>query len=106
MVMPAHIQPGELAAHMSFSAPISLGLFLIFVYVITLLRRIEIHPINFLLVAGLAQLLYQVGFSTAHFFEGYTGLSITVLVILTLFLLMQLTGRVSWSAVFSRRVTT
>jgi hypothetical protein len=153
MVMPSHVQPGELAAHMSFSAPISLGLFLVFIYVITLLRRIEVHPINYLFIAaaffsfnllfgytadrlpveaafilssavslglvasylrlvvglrfafveaGLAQLLYQVGFSFAHFYEGYTGLSITVLVILTLFLLMQLTGRLSWSAVFAR----
>jgi inner membrane protein CreD len=153
MVMPSHIQPGELATHMSFSAPLSLGLFLVFIYVVTLLRKIEVHPINWLFVAaaffsfnllfsytadrlpveiafslssavsvglvasylrlvvgprfalleaGLAQLLYQVGFSIAHFYEGYTGLSVTVLVILTLFLLMQLTGRLSWSAAFSR----
>ena len=124
-------------------------------YVITLLRRIEIHPINFLFVAaaffsfnllfsytadrlpvelgfllssavsvglvasylrlvvgsrfafleaGVAQLVYQVGFSLAHFYDGYTGLSITVLVVLTLFLLMQLTGRLSWSAVFAGRM--
>jgi len=52
MVMPTHVQPGDLAAHMSFSAPISLGLFLVFIYVITLLRRIDIHPINFLFVAA------------------------------------------------------
>src|SRR5260221_10888545 len=52
MVMPSRVQPGELAARMSFSAPISLGLFLVFIYVITLLRRIEIHPINFLFVAA------------------------------------------------------
>jgi len=153
MSMPGHVQPGELAAEMSFSAPISLGLFLVFIYVITLLRRIALHPMNFLFVAaaffsfnllfgytadrlpvetafllssvvsvglvasylrlvvgprfalleaGLAQLVYQVGFSLAHFYEGYTGLSITVLVILTLFLLMQLTGRLSWSAAFAR----
>jgi inner membrane protein involved in colicin E2 resistance len=153
MVMPAHVQPGELAAQMSFSAPISLGLFLVFIYVITLIRRIQLHPMNLLFVAaaffsfnllfgytadrlpaelafllssvvsvglvasylrlvvgprfalleaGLAQLVYQVGFSLAHFYEGYTGLSITVLVILTLFLLMQLTGRLSWSAALAR----
>jgi hypothetical protein len=55
-----------------------------------------------LVVAGIAQLVYQVGFSLAHFYEGYTGLSITVLVIVTLFLLMQLTGRLSWSTALSR----
>jgi inner membrane protein involved in colicin E2 resistance len=153
MVMPGHVQPGELAAEMSFSAPISLGLFLLFIYVMTLIRRIALHPMNLLFVAaaffsfnllfgytadrlpvasafllssvvsvglvvsylrlvvgprfalieaGLAQVVYQVGFSLAHFYEGYTGLSITVLVILTLFLLMQLTGRLSWSNAFAR----
>lgn len=153
MVMPSRVQPGDLAAQMSFAAPISLGLFLVVIYVITLVRGIALHPMNLLFVAaaffafnllfgytadrlpieqafalssavslglvasylrlvlglrfafayaGLAQLVYQVGFSLAYFFEGYTGLSITVLVILTLFLLMQLTGRLSWSTVFSR----
>lgn len=153
MVMPARVQPGDLAAQMSYSAPISLGLFLVVIYVITLVRKISLHPMNLLFVAaaffsfnllfgytadrlpiesafalasvvsvalvasymrlvvgprfalleaGLAQLVYQVGFSLAYFYEGYTGLSITVLVILTLFLLMQLTGRLSWTAVLSR----
>jgi hypothetical protein len=47
--------------------------------------------------AGLAQLVYLVGFSLAHFWEGYTGLTTTVLAIATLYLIMQLTGRVRWS---------
>lgn len=51
--------------------------------------------------AALAQLLYLVGFSLAHFWEGFTGLTVTVLAIVTLFALMQLTGRVKWSDVFS-----
>ncbi|HET8939125.1 MAG TPA: inner membrane CreD family protein [Polyangiales bacterium] len=51
--------------------------------------------------AALAQLLYLVGFSLAHFWEGFTGLTVTVLAIITLFALMQLTGRVKWSEVFS-----
>ena len=49
--------------------------------------------------AGLAQVLYQIGFAAAHFQEGLTGLTITVLSIVTLFALMQLTGRIQWSAV-------
>ena len=52
MVMPAHVQPGELAAQMSFSAPISLGLFLVFIYVITLIRRIALHPTELSLRGG------------------------------------------------------
>jgi len=65
--------------------------------------RLVVGPRFALVEAGMAQLVYQVGFSVAHFYDGYTGLSITVLVILTLFLLMQLTGRLSWSSVFARR---
>jgi len=152
MVMPERVQPGPLAAKMSFSAPISLFLFTLWIYVLGLLRRIDIHPMNHLflagaffsfhllfsysadhlpvewafavsaatsvflvvtylrlavgprfalLEAGLAQLVYLVGFSLAHFWDGYTGLTVTVMGILTLFALMQLTGRLDWGAVFS-----
>jgi hypothetical protein len=49
--------------------------------------------------AMLAQGIYLVGFSLAYFWEGFTGLTVTVLAIATLFVLMQLTGRVRWSVV-------
>jgi len=49
--------------------------------------------------AAFAQAVYLIGFSLAHFWEGFTGLTVTVLAILTLFVLMQLTGRVRWSSV-------
>ena len=49
-------------------------------------------------------------FSYAFFFEGFTGLTITVGAIVTLFVLMQMTARVSWDEVFAlgsnRRVFT
>jgi hypothetical protein len=48
-----------------------------------------------------AQLLYLVGFSLAHFWQGYTGLTVTVLGVATLFALMQLTGRVRWAEVLA-----
>jgi hypothetical protein len=47
--------------------------------------------------AAIAQLFYLVLFSYAFFFKGYTGLAITIGSILTLFVLMQATGRVRWS---------
>jgi inner membrane protein involved in colicin E2 resistance len=53
--------------------------------------------------AALAQVVYLIGFSLAHFWEGFTGLTVTVLAIVTLFALMQLTGRVRWSDVMSAR---
>jgi hypothetical protein len=52
--------------------------------------------------AGLAQMVFLVGFSYAFFWTGYTGLTITVGAILMLFVIMQATGRVKWHEVFSR----
>jgi len=46
-----------------------------------------------LLEMGVSQLLYLVLFSFTFFFSGFTGLSITIGAVLTLFVLMQLTGR-------------
>ncbi len=154
MAMPALIQPGELAAALSWSAPVSLLFFFLLVFVLATLRGIDIHPINYVFIAAaffafhllfaysadhldvktafavaavtsmvlvvsylrlvvsarfalveaaLGQLVYLVGFSVAHFWDGFTGLTVTVLSIATLFLLMQMTGRVKWSEVLGRR---
>lgn len=46
--------------------------------------------------AGFWQFVFLVLFTYAFFFEGYTGLTITIGTILTLAILMQLTGRVNW----------
>ena len=153
MVMPQRVQPGELATELSFSAPVSLFFFFLVIFMLSMMRGIEIHPINYALIAGaffafhllfaysadhlpveqafglssvvsvglvvsylrlvvssrfafveaaIAQLIYLVGFSLAHFFDGFTGLTVTVLSIATLFLLMQLTGRVRWSEALAR----
>ena len=52
---------------------------------------------------GAAQLVYLLGFSYAFFFPGWTGLTVVVGAIATLFVLMQSTGRVDWTGVFARR---
>ena len=153
MVMPQRIQPGELAAQLSFTAPISLFFFFLIVGILTKLEKLDVHPINYMFLAaaffsfhlllaytvdtmplavafilssvvsvvmvtsylrlavnarfgfmkaGLAQLIYLVGFSAAHFMKGLTGLTVTVLSIATLFVLMMLTGRIKWSEVLAR----
>ena len=51
--------------------------------------------------AGLAQVVFLVLFSYAFFFEGYTGLSVTIGAIVTLFVLMQSTARVDWTRAFA-----
>lgn len=53
------------------------------------------------LAAGTAQLPYLVLFSYAFFFKGLTGLAVTLGAVVTLFVLMQLTARVNWRAVFA-----
>jgi inner membrane protein involved in colicin E2 resistance len=149
MAMPTRVQPGQLAASLSYSAPISLLFFFVLLLVLGRIRGLDLHPINYLFVgaaffsfhllfaysvdhlhivpafvlasatsvllvtsylrlvvsprfafveAAAAQIVYLVGFSLAHFWEGFTGLAVTVLSVLTLFLLMQLTGRVRWGA--------
>jgi inner membrane protein involved in colicin E2 resistance len=52
MITPRRIQPGELAAALSYSAPISLLFFFGVVFVLATLRRIDIHPINYGLISG------------------------------------------------------
>jgi len=51
---------------------------------------------------GLAQVVYLVGFSYAFFWHGRTGLTVTIGAIVTLFVLMQLTGKIDWPEVFIR----
>jgi hypothetical protein len=44
-------------------------------------------------------------FSYAFFFEGFTGLAVTIGAILTLFVVMQMTGRIQWAEKFELRAT-
>jgi len=53
--------------------------------------------------AGLSQFVYLVLFSCTFFLERFTGLTITVLCILTLFAVMQYTARVDWDKTFRGR---
>jgi hypothetical protein len=53
--------------------------------------------------AGISQLLFLVLFSYAFFFEGYTGLVVTIGAILTLAALMQITAKVDWAEVFKKK---
>ena len=49
---------------------------------------------------GIAQLLYLVLFSFTFFMKGFTGLAITIGAVLTLFVIMQITGKLDWSEAF------
>ena len=152
--MPEKLQPGPLAGRISYFAPVSLLFFFFLMFIITALRGIELHPMNYFFLAcaffafhlllaylvdhisihtafvicsvvslalvisylrlvvgirfaaveaGVAQLIYLVLFSYAFFFKGFSGLAVTIGSILTLFVVMQLTGRIRWSERFASR---
>ena len=152
MVMPEKLQPGPLAGQISYFAPVSLLFFFFLMFIITTLRGIELHPMNYFflataffafhllmaylvdhisihlafaisaavslflvvtylrLVVGMrfaameaagAQFIYLVLFSYAFFFKGYTGLAVTIGAIITLFVVMQMTGRIRWAEKFA-----
>lgn len=154
MPMPEKLQPGPLAGEISYAAPVSLFFFFFLMFIITTLRDIDLHPMNYFflataffafhlllaylvdhisilaamaisslvsvllvvsylrlvvgmrfaaLEAGTAQLIYLVLFSYAFFWRGFTGLSITIIAIITLFVMMQVTGRIRWSERFAAR---
>jgi len=155
MVMPEKLQPGPLAGEISLFAPVSLFFFFFLMFTITLIRGIDLHPMNYFflaaaffsfhlllaylvdhisihvsfvlcsvvslflvvsylrLVVGLrfaaveaatAQFLYLILFSYAFFYKGFTGLAITIGSILTLFTVMQMTGKIRWSERFERKI--
>ena len=150
--MPQKLNPGPFASRVSFFAPVSLFLFIFLIFIITAVRKIDIHPMNYFFIAaaffsfhllltyladhidiypafaissvvsivlvttymrlvvgprfalmeiGLSQLIYLVFFSYTFFLEGYTGLTVTICCILTLFVVMQFTGRIDWNTIFS-----
>lgn len=57
---------------------------------------------RFARLAGLAQFSYMILFSYSFFFDGLTGLTITVGAIITLAILMAVTAKVNWSEKFAR----
>lgn len=52
MVMPEKLQPGPLAGRISFFAPVSLFFFFFLMFIITALRGIELHPMNYFFLAA------------------------------------------------------
>jgi inner membrane protein involved in colicin E2 resistance len=152
MVMPEKLQPGPLAGRISFFAPVSLFFFFFIMLMITTMRGIDLHPMNYFFLAAaffafhlllaylvdhisihlafvissavsiflvvtylrlvvgmhfasreaaLAQFVYLVMFSYAFFLKGFTGLAITIGSLITLFVTMQVTGRIRWADKFS-----
>ncbi|OHB50094.1 MAG: hypothetical protein A2Y10_14200 [Planctomycetes bacterium GWF2_41_51] len=154
LTMPEKLNPGPWVTKVTAAAPISLFLYFFILFVLTTVKKIKIHPMNYFfigaaffsfhlllsylidhisvhwafwissavsvflvisymrLVVGLkfafveialTQLIYLIFFSYTFFFKGYTGLTITILCIGTLFIVMQFTGKVDWEKLFQKQ---
>ncbi len=91
----------HLDIHAAFMIAAATSVFLVVSYM-----RLVVGARLALVETALSQLVYLVLFSYAFFFEGYTGLTITVLCTATLFVVMQFTGRTDWSAIFRKPAAT
>src|SRR4030095_13073139 len=73
---------------------------LVSVFLVVSYLRLVVNMRFALLEAAGAQFVFLVLFSYAFFFQGFTGLAITIGSIITLFVVMQVTGRVNWGEKF------
>jgi inner membrane protein involved in colicin E2 resistance len=86
----------HVSIHASFAIAAAVSIFLVVSY-LRLVVGIRFASRE----AALAQFIYLVMFSYAFFLKGFTGLAITIGSILTLFVVMQVTGRVRWAEKFA-----
>jgi inner membrane protein involved in colicin E2 resistance len=86
----------EVNVAFAIAAAASIALVVSYVRVLAGMRRALVR-------VAVAQLIFLVLFSYAFFFEGTTGLTITVGAVVTLFVLMQMTAHVDWGEVFAAR---
>jgi len=52
MVLPERLQPGPLAQRLTFWAPLSLLFYFFVLFIITTIRRIDLHPVNYFFLAA------------------------------------------------------
>lgn len=94
-----HLLLAYLVDHVSIHAAMAISSIVSIFLVVSYLRLVA--GIRFAAFeAGTAQLIYLVVFSYAFFWKGFTGLTITVISVITLFIVMQATGKIRWSDKF------
>lgn len=87
----------HISIHLAFLISSAVSVVLVVSYM-----RLVVGPRFAFLEIAVSQLIYLVLFSYTFFFKGFTGLAITILCIVTLFVVMQFTGRVDWGTVFQK----
>jgi inner membrane protein involved in colicin E2 resistance len=86
----------HISIHAAFAICSAVSIFLVVSYL-----RLVVGLRFALREASMAQFIYLVAFSYAFFIKGFTGLAITIGSIMTLFVVMQATGRIRWKEKFS-----
>lgn len=86
----------HISIHLAFAISSGVSIFLVISYL-----RLVVGIRFAMREAALAQFIYLVAFSYAFFLNGFTGLAITIGSILTLFVVMQATGRIRWKERFA-----
>jgi inner membrane protein involved in colicin E2 resistance len=87
MEMPEKLQPGPLAGRISYFAPVSLLFFFFLMFIITTLRRIDLHPMHYFFLAA--------SFFSFHLLLGYLvdhisiHLALVIASIVSLFLVVS-----------------
>jgi inner membrane protein involved in colicin E2 resistance len=81
----------HVSIHVAFVISSIVSMFLVISYM-----RLVVGQRFAIVQVGISQFIYLVLFSYTFFFERYTGLAITIMCIVTLFVVMQMTGRVRW----------
>lgn len=97
-----HLLMAYLVDHLSIELSFLISSIVSIALVVSYMRLVVSNKFAFLEV-GISQLIYLVFFSYTFFYEKYTGLVITILCIVTLFVMMQFTGRIDWEDVFRKR---
>lgn len=91
-----HLLLAYLVDHISIHAAMAISSVVSVFLVVSYLRLVA--GIRFAaFAAGTAQIIYLVVFSYAFFWKGFTGLTITVISVITLFVVMQATGQIRWN---------
>ena len=96
-----HLLMAYLVDHISIHAAFFISAAVSLALVISYMRLV-VGPRFALVECGIAQFVYLVLFSYAFFFKGFTGLAVTIGSVATLFVVMQMTGRINWTERFAR----
>ena len=88
----------ELNIYLSFAISAVVSLIL----TVTYMRLISPKKMAFIYAPAI-QFIYLIIFSFSFFFDGTTGIIVTICAVITLFILMQATGRINWDEEFKRK---